>query len=175
MSRPDGEPTFRSIAALTQGVPAVVLVSNRNAAPKRLLVWLVRDLGLLAKGLRFGLIGGISGAVFALATVILISFAGLEDKSASVLAYIASMPVNFIGQRYFTFRSQGRLVTDGFRFCMLHLANMAVTAGAMGAAVSALGLHYGFGIVGAILLVPLSSFSLMNLWVFATKPRAGSL
>lgn len=127
--------------------------------------WLTHGPSLAAKFLRFGLVGATSGLIFAIATTVFIKL-GSGEKIASILAYIVSMPVNFIGSRTFAFRSESGLLGDAMRFCAVHVANMAVTAAAMGAAVNGLGLHYGYGIAGAILAVPAVNFMLMNLWVF---------
>ena len=150
------------------GVSHADQLSDTVSLIATLLSWLTHGPSLAAKILRFGLVGAASGLIFAIATTALIKL-GSGEKIASVLAYIVSMPVNFVGNRSFAFRSQGPLLGDVMRFCAVHVANMAVTAGAMGAAVNALGLHYGYGIAGAILLVPTVNFMLMNLWVFRRR------
>ena len=136
----------------------------------RAVRWLARDASTIAQGLRFAVVGATSGLVFAAVTTLLVSLLGVDPKLASIGGYIVSMPANFIGNRTFSFRSRGAWHGEALRFCILHLVNMAVAGGTMGAIVDMLGLHYAFGIVGAIVLVPLVNFVLMKLWVFA--PRA---
>ena len=133
--------------------------------------WFGSDGSIFAKGLRFGFVGAISGLIFAAITAALISGAGFDEKLSSIVGYVVSMPANFFANRSFSFRSQGRIWSDAVRFASLHFVNMAVTAGAMGAAVNVLALHYLFGVAGAILLVPLANFFLMNIWVFGARAR----
>jgi putative flippase GtrA len=128
--------------------------------------WFGSDGSLVAKGLRFGLVGATSGLIFACTTALLISGAAIDETLASMIGYVISMPVNFFANRSFSFRSQGHILSDAMRYAALHIVNIAVTAGAMEAAVNALGVHYVFGIIGAIVLVPLANFVLMEIWVF---------
>lgn len=126
---------------------------------------------LWAKGLRFGLVGVGSGLIFAAVTAVLVSGAGFGGKLASGCAYIASLPLNFVGHRNFSFRSEGAWLGDAARFCAVHAVNLAVTMGAMAGAIDGFGLHYAFGIFGAVVLVPVTNFLLMNIWVFKTLSR----
>ncbi len=127
---------------------------------------------LWAKGLRFGLVGVSSGLVFAAVTALLVSGTGCGGKLASGCAYIASLPLNFVGHRNFSFRSESGLLGDAARFCAVHAVNLAVTLGAMAGAIDGLGLHYAFGVLGAVVLVPLTNFLLMNIWVFKRLSRS---
>jgi putative flippase GtrA len=144
-------------------------VRNAPAKIRRCMGSLLRSHALTAKIVRFGLVGGVSGGVFLICTAFLAGSLGLEPKIASAAGYIVSMPANFFGNRQFSFQSSGRLLDDLVRFLMLHGCNILLTMGAMGAAVDILGLHFGFGAAGAIALVPLANFVIMDLWVFSRK------
>ena len=104
--------------------------------------------------------------MFLVCTSVLAGFLGLEPKMASAAAYIVSMLPNFLGNRQFSFKSRGRLLDELLRYLLLHGFNFLFTIGLMGAAVDILRLHFGFGAVAAIILVPLVNFAAMNLWVF---------
>ncbi len=119
-----------------------------------------------ARFARFALVGGTSGLVFAAVTGALVHLLAVDPKIASIGGYLASMPVNFVGNRSFSFRSQGALAGDVIRFTVLHCANMALTAGAMATAFDYFGLHYLVGVLAAIILVPVANFLAMSLWVF---------
>ncbi|GGF72947.1 polysaccharide synthesis protein GtrA [Azorhizobium oxalatiphilum] len=121
---------------------------------------------LLLKAMRFGMIGVLSGLVFAGVTSLFAGPMGVGPKLSSVAGYVASMPLNFIGNRRFSFRSQNGLAGDLARFVLLHACNILITTFAMGAVVDVLGLHYAFGIVAAVVLVPCVNFAVMNWWVF---------
>lgn len=122
----------------------------------------------LMKAIRFGGVGAVSGFIFAIVTLCA-ARSGLEPKLASIAGYVVSIPVNFLFNRCFSFRSENSLLSDFPRFLLVHACNMAVTAFAMGAMVDVLGLHYFFGVVTAIALVPVASFLAMNGWVFRKR------
>jgi putative flippase GtrA len=109
--------------------------------------------------------------VFGAVTSFLAGFLGLEPKLASAVGYLVSMPVNFIGNRRFSFKSKGRILSDLWRFLLLHICNILLTMGAMGAAVNKLGMHFGFGVAAAIALVPLANFAAMKMWVFGRRVK----
>jgi len=144
--------------------------------------WLARQAvsdRLAAKAFRFGMVGALSSAVFSIVTAAFVGLLGVDPKLASVAGYVASMPVNFIFNRRFSFRSNSPLLGDLVRFVGLHSVNILLTALSMGAIVDLLGLHYAFGMVAAVIMVPVVNFFAMNLWVFrrrrhldsAIKPR----
>jgi putative flippase GtrA len=131
---------------------------------------------LALKALRFGFVGALSGLVFAVTTTILTGEIGLNPKLASVVGYLASMPPNFVGNRRFAFKSENMLSEDLLRFILLHAGNILLTVFAMGAVVDLLQLHYLFGIIAAIVVVPCVNFATMNWWVFRKavgRPQPG--
>jgi dolichol-phosphate mannosyltransferase len=126
---------------------------------------------LAGKLVRFGIVGTMSATVFLVATALLAGSVNLEPKIASAVGYIVSMPVNFLGNRQFSFKSEGTLLGDLLRFLSLHGCNILLTMGAMGAAVNVLQLHFELGAIAAIMLVPLVNFAVMDLWVFRRGPN----
>lgn len=121
---------------------------------------------VLAKAVRFGIVGVLSGVVYALVTTALVSGAGAAPIPASIAGYGVSAPVSFLGHRRFSFRANGRWTMEALRFVVAQAINVAVTAFAMWAAVQWLGRAYGWGMAAAVVLVPLANFAFMNLWVF---------
>lgn len=119
-----------------------------------------------AKLLRFGLVGVTSGAIYAAVTTLLVSGLGMAPIVASVFGYCASVPMSFLGHRRFSFRSQGRWTVEAVRFVATQALNIAVTAAAMYAATAVFGARYGWGMVAAVILVPIANFLVMNFWVF---------
>jgi putative flippase GtrA len=131
---------------------------------------------LLAKLVRFGIVGVLSGAIYAVVTALLISELHAGPVVASVVGYCVSVPASFLGHRRFSFRSQGRWTVEAQRFVLTQALNIAVTAGSMYAATAWLGAHYGWGMFAAVIFVPIANFVVMNLWVFrdqeARQPAA---
>ncbi|MGO4287555.1 GtrA family protein, partial [Bosea sp. TAB14] len=89
---------------------------------------------LLLKAVRFGIIGAASSLVFAAVTAFFVGLLGVDAKFASIAGYVASVPLNFVGNRRFSFGSQNSLVGDLIRFAVLHTSNILLTTFAMAAA-----------------------------------------
>lgn len=126
---------------------------------------------LVPKVVRFSMIGLLSGGVFAAATALMTGWGGIDPKLSSGIGYIASIPVNFVGNWRFTFRSRNWWVGDLLRYTVLHGGNILLTMGAMAAAVQMLRLHYVVGIAAAVVFVPIVNFVIMNWWVFGKSAR----
>jgi putative flippase GtrA len=153
-------------ASSSSGLERRSLMRGWHDSLRNLMRWFVLDRSFIAKGLRFALVGGTSGLIFAVATAFFISCVGADERLASMAGYLISMPINFFANRTFAFQSRGRAWADALRFVALHILNVVITVLAMETSIKALGLHYAFGIAGAIICVPLISFILMNIWVF---------
>jgi putative flippase GtrA len=121
---------------------------------------------LLAKAIRFGFVGVMSGAVFSLVTVLLVAGWGVGAVAASILGYCVSIPASFLGHRQYSFRSRGFWATEAGRFVGVQLFNIAVTAGAMYGAVDYFRTGYAWGMAAAVILVPMVNFAFANLWIF---------
>jgi putative flippase GtrA len=121
---------------------------------------------LIAKAMRFVLVALFSGGIFVMVTSLCVSGLGLDPKTGSAAGYLASLPFNFVAHRQYTFVARGTVWREALRFVIVHAVNIAVSIGAVAATVDGLGLHYGFGMIAALMLVPLVTFILMNLWVF---------
>ena len=130
----------------------------------QLPVWLV-------KVSRFASVGALSGAVYALVTAGAISLADIAHSRASVLGYLAALPLNFFMQRSFTFNSQGHVAADLAKYTVTQVVNMALCWAAMAIAVDAFAFHYVFGILASIIVVPLMTYFVMDNWVFATQSK----
>jgi putative flippase GtrA len=135
--------------------------------------WLVGSDRLLAKAFRFACIGLLGGSIYALVTIALVSGLGIAPVPASLGGYVASVPLGFIGHRQFSFRSNGRWTAEVTRFVVSQALNMSVTAGAMYAATRYFAADYGWGMVAAVILVPIANFALLNLWVFRDQGARG--
>lgn len=126
---------------------------------------------IAAKVIRFGVIGVLSSAIYALVTAALVSGLGASPVPASIVGYCVSVPASFFGHRRFSFRSNGHWTAEAVRFVAAQVLNISVTAGSMHAALRYLGGQYAWGMVMAVIFVPIANFLFMNLWVFATKPH----
>ena len=126
---------------------------------------------LVLKVVRFGMVGVGSGLVFAAVTTAATTLGGIDSKLASALGYLASVPLNFLGNRQFSFKSSNALSGDILRFAFAHIFNILLTMALMGISVDVLNLHYSIGIVAAVTLVPFINFVFMNWWVFRSASK----
>jgi putative flippase GtrA len=124
---------------------------------------------LVAKATRFLLVALASGGIFVLVTSLCVSGFAFDPKIGSIAGYVVSLPFNFAAHRQYTFAATGKMWREALRFVCLHAANIAVSVGAAAVAVDGFGLHYSFGIIAALMLVPVVTFTLMNLWVFRVQ------
>lgn len=123
---------------------------------------------LAAKAMRFPLVGLLSSAIYAVATSLCISQAQMDHGLASLTGYLVALPVSFFGHRNFTFGASGRPTAEFARFIVMHAVGFALAWGAMNMA-GRMQLHWGFGVFGAVVLVPAVSFLVLDRWVF--RPR----
>ena len=130
---------------------------------------LLRSGHLFARVVRFGIIGGLAGVVYAAVTTLLFKGAGIAPVAASIGGYCISVPVSFLCHRGFSFRSQGHWTVEALRFAVAQVLNITVTALAMQGAVAYLGVSFVWGMVAAVVLVPVANFLLMNFWVFRSR------
>jgi putative flippase GtrA len=131
------------------------------------VAWLFSSGHLLAKAIRWAFVGVFSGAIYALVTAGLVSGLGAAPVPASIVGYCVSVPASFVGHRRFSFRSNGRWTTEAIHFVLVQAVNIAVTAGSMYAALHYFGSQYGWGMIAAVIFVPIANFLFMNLWIFA--------
>lgn len=124
---------------------------------------------LLAKIMRFSVVGALSGLLYAVFTTIGVQATGLDPKLASLAAYAGVVPINFLLQRNFTFRSEGAVAFDLVRYGVAQVCNTLMCFAVMWLAVDLLSLHYAVGIVLGIAVVPFVTFFIMDRWVFSAQ------
>ena len=143
---------------------------DKNAHLRTVLTELCGGDTLPSRLVRFAGIGGVSSLVYVVVVALFVEFLSLEPVSASILGYVISIPVGFLGHRRVTFRSDGHFSAELTRFIFLHCVNIAVSVTGMYGVVDWYGASYWFGSLFAVVFVPISSFIIMNQWVFRSKP-----
>ncbi len=120
---------------------------------------------VLARAGRYGVVGVANGLVYGAVTALLVQL-GIPPVPASIGGYCSSVPLGFVGHRRFSFRSGGHWTVEAVRFGFTQAMNIAVTATTMHAVITWLGSSYVWGMAGAVVLLPLSNFAFLHLWVF---------
>jgi putative flippase GtrA len=124
-----------------------------------------------ARLVRFSIVGLACSLSYAFFTWALVHVCSLAPVISSALGYVLAIPLSFLLQRTFSFRSKGSKRVQAPRFLLVHGFNILVSVAAMHVLVSALGLDYRVGIIATMVLVPFLSFLAMNLWVFRHAPK----
>jgi putative flippase GtrA len=127
---------------------------------------------LAVKVIRFSMVGVSTGIIYALVTTVLVTVWHVAPVAASILGYGTSVPISFLGHRQFTFRSSGGWSSETVRFVTIQALNVALTALVMHGAIAWLDGAYWWGMIAAVVLIPLSNFTLTNLWVFRYQATA---
>jgi putative flippase GtrA len=133
--------------------------------------WLLGSGHVIARLARFGLVGVASGLSYAAATALLVSGLRAGPVHASLVGYVLSVPVSFLGHRGFSFRSRGHLSTEARRFLVSQALNLSVAALVMDRA-KALHVSYLWGVGATIVLIPIANFLMMHFWVFGREDGA---
>lgn len=120
---------------------------------------------------RFSAVGLAASAVYFVVSNAMIFLTDTDPALSSVAAYIVGMFVSFVGQSRFTFRVERASTRHKSRFIVLSVLGLAISYGAVFVVVERLGQHPAWGTVLTVLFVPIASYILMKLWVFAPDLR----
>lgn len=123
---------------------------------------------------RYLLVGGFSFAVDFFLLVFLHEFFGLQLWLATPLAFIASLIVNYLLSRFFTFAGTGARGTSFVKYIVLVLFNTIATS-LIVSGFEAFGGGYMLGKVLSTVLMTVWNFFAYKHWVFANKETAGSV
>jgi putative flippase GtrA len=132
------------------------------------------DRQLLAKLLRFAVTGAVNGLTSGAVILTLILGYGLSAIVATVIGYLAAVPLSFIGHRHLTFRSTGRWTPEFRRFCLTFATGLLASVLIMQASTVWAGFPPVYGVALCIVIVPLITFVILNVWVFRNQAGQGS-
>ncbi|MGQ0456439.1 MAG: GtrA family protein [Hyphomicrobium sp.] len=119
---------------------------------------------------RFAVTGGVASVIYAVVTLALIDELQLASPLASVLGYLAAIPVSFWGQKTWTFQTNGEVTKEFARFLLLQAVNILLAALVMALAIDFLGFDRRFGIAAVVVLIPIITYVCLARLVF-TLPR----
>ncbi len=130
--------------------------------------WLLGDT-LRSRILRFAIVGGVSTIAYGVVTLAAVEIVGLQPLLATVLGYLLVVPLNFVLQRTFTFRSSNDMASEIPRFLLVHGLNIAASFAVMLCVVNLLDADYRWGIAATMTLVPVLVFLALETWVFRQR------
>ncbi|MFZ1814793.1 MAG: GtrA family protein [Rhizobiaceae bacterium] len=121
---------------------------------------------LLAQLARFAVTGGVASGVYAIVAYVCVSHAELSGTIASVIAYAIAIPVSFLGQKFWTFRSRGAIRQELSKFLMLQIGNLVAAAMVMGVLTDALSLDPVIGIMVVVIVIPILTYVVLSTRIF---------
>jgi putative flippase GtrA len=125
----------------------------------------------LLRLIRFGCIGALASAVYAVGVVALVDGLGLAATVSSALAYLIAVPVSFLGQKHVTFGSGGEVRRELPRFLAVQVVNLAAAALIMQLVTGALGMSHLIGMLAVIAVIPALTYVLLSILVFEAGRR----
>jgi putative flippase GtrA len=125
----------------------------------------------LPKILRFVFIGMLSGLTYAFVVYVSINFFGINPKMASIVGYVSSLPGNFLGNKFFSFRSNNSIGSDLNRYVLVHFLNALASFSIMLLTVDYFKMHYFTGVIFTVFIIPILNFIAMNYWVFRHRSK----
>lgn len=126
--------------------------------------WLLRSQAPPARLIRFALVGAGTSAAYALVVAGLVEF--VSETVAAALAYLALLPVNYLGHRRATFRSRAPTRPELLRYLAVHAVTLLACMAAMLAMTAGLGASHWAGSAVIVVMAPALNFVLLHLWVF---------
>lgn len=91
-----------------------------------------------------------------------VAFLGLGNVTSAAASYVNSLPINYILQRVFSFRTTQKIGLELLKFLLLHIFNIMVSIARMDRFVNIWNLPYWIGALSAVVLVPISTF--LGVW-----------
>ena len=126
----------------------------------------------LARIMRFGLVGVAATLTYA-GVAAMLSYGQLAKAfsatPASFVSYLIAMPISYFGHKWLTFGSRGSHAQEAPRFVASALLGIAISCFLPLTLVEWLGYTPAVSIVAATILVPLTNYVVLGLWVFPTS------
>jgi len=119
---------------------------------------------------RFATVGVLATATHTLVFALAIEWARIEAVTANALAFGVAVLVGYALNRRWTFAAHGGEHARLWRYVVAALVGLALNSAVMYVVVHRVHWSPYAGLVVALLLVPLVSFALNQLWVF--RPRS---
>lgn len=115
---------------------------------------------------RFAIVGGLSGLTYTFVVIMCQTLDLVSTPLASAFGYLTAIPINFVGQKFYTFKSKTRSHDEMGAFLVVQTANISVSISLMYIVSEILLAHYFYGIAIVILVIPFSSYLALKTFVF---------
>ena len=113
------------------------------------------------------MVGALCSAIYASVAWTMFEYLGQSSSASSLCGYFVAIPVSYLGQKYFAFKSRGSIEHDLPRFLMLQLVNLLLAAAVMKFIVDILQMPFVLGTAAVIVVIPLFTYVILSYGVFA--------
>jgi putative flippase GtrA len=127
----------------------------------------MRGVALLGKLGRFGSVGIASAMLYAGGMATAVDLLGWSVMAANIFGFLMAASCSYLGHHYFTYGADGDHRRYVPRFLVQAVATYLLSTG-ITFAVAQFGLHYSWGVLLVVGLIPAINFCVMQFWVFAT-------
>ncbi len=121
--------------------------------------------------LRFAAVAALSGGLYASFCAVLIKYLSIDQRIATVLAYVSSMIFNYMGHRFYTFDSSGSYNTEIMKYIIVHTVNIICYAAIMHVSVFIVKINFLYAMIISIIFVPILNYIIFDRWVFPESSR----
>ncbi|MGM5024454.1 GtrA family protein [Tardiphaga sp. 367_B4_N1_1] len=123
---------------------------------------------------RFSLIGAVATAVYVLAAMMAVEWAGVGPMVGSTIGFCASFAVSYLGHFHFTFAVPGRYRDYVVKFAVSSAASFLISTLAMWLATKLFGIDYRIALIAVAIIIPICSYLVNRFWVFLHPLDAAS-
>lgn len=114
----------------------------------------------------FATFGVLAGAVYAVVYAWITQHLDLPVFLSALVAFLVATPISYFGNRWVTYRSRNVLGPESFRFLVVQVFNLVLTALIVHVASKLFRLSTMAEIIVAYVSAPIVSFVLYELWVY---------
>ncbi len=118
---------------------------------------------------RFLLVGGASTIAYVIGVAVLVELLRMDPNLAAPLTYAALLPLNFLGQKFFTYNSRLPSRSEIIPFLAMHAITATISAIIMWAATEKLGMTHWAGSIIIAIVAPVVNFAMLEFWVFSDR------
>ena len=129
------------------------------------------DTETLFEILRYGIIGVINTAIYAVSGLILHHIFNFEPLNANFIAITLSIITGFIGHNFYTYRQAKMQFSSFMRFICIQILALIISQSIVFVVVNILGLIYEVALLMSIAVLPPFVWGMGHLWVFQGKKR----
>lgn len=121
--------------------------------------------------IRYGWTGAFNALLYIGLTVAFAELANFSPLHASISGFTVTLPLAYVGHRYFAFQSDAPHLRAIFLFAVTMSAAFVVSTVSVLLLVEWSGFHYAVALLMTTVLGPMVNFLILRFWVFRPRPE----